>query len=168
VRCATHPEIETELRCATCGIPICPDCLVETPVGMKCREHGLAPTPPHHRVSAIGYALAIPAGFVLAAIGGFIALNVPFLFVPIFLGAIGGGVIGEAMSFCTGWKRGPRLAAVAAATVLLGGASAPALLLLLRGNLILLGELWRALVALELQPLLFSGLAAATAYWRIR
>ncbi len=142
--------------------------MVETPVGMKCREHGLAPTPPHHQVGAIGYALAVPAGFVLAAIGGMLVLYVPFILGAIFLGLIGGGLIGEAMSYATGWKRGPRLAAVAVATVVLGGASAPLLLLLLRGNLILLGDLWRVAVVLEPLPLVFSGLAAATAYWRIR
>ncbi len=142
--------------------------MVETPVGMKCREHGLAPTPPQHQVSATGYALAVPTGFVLAAIGGLLVLYVPFLLGALFLGLIGGGLIGEAMSYATGWKRGPRLAAVAAATVLLGGASAPVLLLLLRGHLILVGDLFSVVVALELLPLLFSGLAAATAYWRIR
>ena len=28
MQCATHPGVETELRCATCGKPICPDCLM--------------------------------------------------------------------------------------------------------------------------------------------
>lgn len=142
--------------------------MIETPVGMKCREHGLAPTPPQYQVSPLGYALAIPAGFVLAAIGGALVLYIPFFLAAIFLGPIGGRVIAEAMSYCAGWKRGPRLAAVAAATVVLGGASAPFLLLLLRGGLILLGDPWRAVVALEPYPLLFSSLAAAFAYWRIR
>ncbi len=142
--------------------------MVETPVGMKCREHGLAPTPPHHQVSAVGYALAVPTGFALAAVGGLLVLYIPFILGAFFLGLIGGGLIGEAMSYATGWKRGPRLAVVAAATVLLGGASAPVLLLLLRGHVILVGDLLSVVVALELLPLLFSGLAAATAYWRIR
>ena len=38
--CARHPKVETNLRCASCGTPICPKCLVQTPVGMKCRECG--------------------------------------------------------------------------------------------------------------------------------
>jgi len=143
--------------------------MVETPVGMKCRAHGLAATPRHYQVSPLGYALAIPVGFVLAAIGGAIALYIPFFFLAaIFLGVLSGRLIGDAISFCTGWKRGPRLAAIAAATIGLGAVSAPVFILVGSGRLILLGDLWGALLALELRPLLFGSLAAVTAFWRIR
>ena len=57
MQCATHPGVETELRC---------------------REHGLIPTPPIYRVTPAGYGAAVPAGLVLSA----------------------------AMSFSSGWKRG--------------------------------------------------------------
>ncbi len=36
--CARHPSVETGLKCASCGTPICPSCLVQTPVGMKCKS----------------------------------------------------------------------------------------------------------------------------------
>ena len=32
------PRVETALSCASCGTPICPDCMVQTPVGIKCRN----------------------------------------------------------------------------------------------------------------------------------
>ena len=32
----------TRLTCVECGVPICPQCYVRTPVGMKCRAHGAA------------------------------------------------------------------------------------------------------------------------------
>src|SRR5690349_7239594 len=35
--CATHPKVETTLRCGKCGTPICPKCMVMTPVGARCR-----------------------------------------------------------------------------------------------------------------------------------
>ena len=30
--------IPTQLSCAQCGVPICPTCLVRTPVGLKCPD----------------------------------------------------------------------------------------------------------------------------------
>src|SRR3990172_1471515 len=120
MRCATHPDVETELCCATCGKPICPDCLVETPVGMKCREHGLSPMPPVYRVTPAGYGAAIPAGLVLSAVAGAVALRFRYLILLLVLGVVAGRLIAEAMSFSSGGKRGPRLAAVAAATGAVG------------------------------------------------
>src|SRR5919206_3470939 len=36
--CASHPRVETYLRCGRCDRPICPQCLVQTPVGARCRD----------------------------------------------------------------------------------------------------------------------------------
>ena len=43
-KCEAHAT-PTRLSCADCGRPICPKCLVKTPVGLKCEEHaqGVAP-----------------------------------------------------------------------------------------------------------------------------
>src|SRR5262245_41825997 len=38
VQCARHPEVETALRCSRCDTPICPRCLIQTPVGARCRD----------------------------------------------------------------------------------------------------------------------------------
>ena len=38
MRCATHPGVETALKCSKCGRPICPKCMVETAVGARCPE----------------------------------------------------------------------------------------------------------------------------------
>lgn len=37
LRCAEHGRA-TRLTCVTCGRPICPECLVQTPVGFKCGD----------------------------------------------------------------------------------------------------------------------------------
>lgn len=89
MQCATHPGVETELRC---------------------REHGLIPTPPIYRVTPAGYGAAVPAGLVLSAVAGALALRLPYLILTLLLGVVAGRLIGEAMSFSSGWKRGPRLA----------------------------------------------------------
>ena len=39
--CSRHGT-RTRLRCAECSTPICTECLVRTPVGMKCPEHAQA------------------------------------------------------------------------------------------------------------------------------
>ena len=58
-RCARHPNVETGLTCVTCGTPICPDCMVETPGGMKCRSCGIAPLPAIYRVGPGALAIAV-------------------------------------------------------------------------------------------------------------
>ena len=36
--CYRHPGRETAVSCANCGRPICPDCMVYSPVGIKCPD----------------------------------------------------------------------------------------------------------------------------------
>lgn len=49
--CYRHPNRMTAVSCSECGRPICPDCMVFGPVGIKCPEHagGPAKTHPRHR-----------------------------------------------------------------------------------------------------------------------
>lgn len=42
--CYQHPNRETGVSCAHCGRGLCPDCMVFTPVGIKCAEHAGVPT----------------------------------------------------------------------------------------------------------------------------
>jgi membrane associated rhomboid family serine protease len=36
--CYRHPDRETNVKCSRCGRPICPDCMYDSPVGMRCPE----------------------------------------------------------------------------------------------------------------------------------
>src|SRR5215210_368198 len=36
--CYRHPGRETNVSCSSCARPICPDCMISTPVGMRCPE----------------------------------------------------------------------------------------------------------------------------------
>ena len=36
--CYRHPDRETYIKCVRCNRPICPDCMVEAPVGFQCVE----------------------------------------------------------------------------------------------------------------------------------
>src|SRR5918994_4745075 len=44
--CYRHPNRETGVSCAHCGRGLCPDCMVFTPVGIKCAEHAGVATGP--------------------------------------------------------------------------------------------------------------------------
>jgi hypothetical protein len=123
MQCATHPSVETELACGKCGKPICPRCLVQTPVGARCRDCAQLRRLPQFEISPAflirGFAAALGVG---AALGGVWALLLPFS-ASIFLGlVVGVGVgygAGEAVSFATNRKTGPQLQAAAVAGVLM-------------------------------------------------
>src|SRR4051794_28748290 len=81
--CARHPAVETGLRCAHCGTPICPRCLVQAPVGARCPDcaqprGGLAAHPTislYGRSIAAGLAAGVGAGALLAVVPlGFLAI----------------------------------------------------------------------------------------------
>ena len=73
--CEAH-GIPTLLRCAEagCGRPICPKCLVKTPVGLKCEEHAQAIAPRFDRRAtpfALGALLLVAAAVVILAVAVF-------------------------------------------------------------------------------------------------
>jgi len=117
MKCATHPSVETNLRCGKCGKPICPKCMVQTPVGARCPDCAKLYKLPTFRVStkyylrAIGTALgmAIVCGVIWGVVGGFLH----FVFLNLLLGAGVGYAIGEVVSLAVNRKRGRGLAAVA-------------------------------------------------------
>lgn len=41
--CYRHPDRETMVSCSECGRPICPDCMVFAPVGIRCPDHSGQP-----------------------------------------------------------------------------------------------------------------------------
>jgi hypothetical protein len=46
--CGRHPKTITRLRCGRCEIPICPNCIVYTPAGARCKDcsrNKVAPRP---------------------------------------------------------------------------------------------------------------------------
>ena len=51
--CANHSSVETLLRCSKCGKPICTRCIVQTPVGARCRECANVQRLPIYQVGAV-------------------------------------------------------------------------------------------------------------------
>lgn len=117
MKCAAHPDVETNLRCGKCGKPICPRCMVQTLVGARCPDCAKLYKLPTYRVSpryylrASGTALgmAVACGVVWMLVGGL----VPFFYLNLLLAAGAGYAIGEVVSLSVNRKRGRGLATVA-------------------------------------------------------
>lgn len=123
MRCAKHPDVETNLTCGKCGKPICPKCLVQTPVGMRCSECAELKSLPTYQLSTGYYLRAIGAGIGIALACGFVWLGIyqiplPFIFFfRLFVAAGAGYAVGEVISLSVNRKRGTGLA-------IIGGVSA--------------------------------------------
>jgi hypothetical protein len=123
VRCATHPDIETNLRCGKCGKPICPKCMVQTPVGARCRDCAKLYKLPTYRVSRVYYLRAAGTALGMAiAVGlvwGFIANLVHFIVLNLIIAAGAGFAIGEVTGLAINKKRGTGLAVIGGIAVAL-------------------------------------------------
>ncbi|MHB1007436.1 MAG: B-box zinc finger protein [Chloroflexota bacterium] len=117
--CTNHPHRETVLRCGKCDRPFCTSCLVNTPVGQRCRVCAdIRPSPLYvvkpERIFAAtvaGLGAAIGLGFLLFAFAGAFALWIsPFY----------GIAVGEAVSWAAKHKRGPTLQLVTIISIAVG------------------------------------------------
>ncbi len=108
--CARHPRVETYLRCGRCDTPICPRCLVQTPVGARCRDCANVRTLPTFNVTPVYFARAQTAALLSGAGAGAIwAFVIPgFLgfYAIIFIGLGLGWAVSESVSLATNRKRG--------------------------------------------------------------
>jgi len=121
MRCATHPKVETNLRCGKCDKPICPKCLVQTPVGARCPDCAKLGKLPTYRVSIKHYLRAAGTGLGMAVVcgaaWGAIIGTVPFFYLNFLLAAGAGYAIGEVISRSVNRKRGAGLAIIAGVAV---------------------------------------------------
>ena len=120
--CYWHPDVETGLYCGRCEKHICTQCMIQAPVGIRCRDCGKATRMPTYDVRPTYYARAVSVG-VAGAVGGGVlwALfnwmlgGIPFL--P-SLAALGVGyAVGELISLSVNRKRGKGLAWIAGGSV---------------------------------------------------
>jgi hypothetical protein len=165
VFCARHPNVETALRCSKCETPICPRCLVPTPVGARCPDCAQIRRIPTYNISREIYARAIGA----AAVGGIVLGGVWAFLDPLTYGlllaalaglALGYG-IGGLISFATGRRAGPPLQAIAVGGVLLA-------YVIRVGLLLSLTDFDPGDLRTDLAGLIVAGLAAFSAASRLR
>jgi hypothetical protein len=121
MKCAIHHDVETSLACGRCGTPICPRCLVETPVGARCSKCANVRRLPTYSITPVQYLRAVAAGlFVAIAVGTAwawlrIAVDIPFfgLMVALLLAAGAAYAIAEVVSRVINRKRGLPLQIIA-------------------------------------------------------
>jgi hypothetical protein len=111
VYCARHPDVETYLRCGKCDTPICPRCLVQTPVGARCRDCANITRLPTFNVTPEFFARGMGAAIVSGAVvGGLWALVVGDarvgIFFTLFIGLGIGWALSEAVSRAANRRRG--------------------------------------------------------------
>jgi hypothetical protein len=120
-QCRRHPNIETNLACGKCEDPICPRCMVQTPVGARCPTCARVTRVPTYRVPRIYYLRAIGAALGLAiAVGvtwGFIRSIMFSSFFNFLIGAAAGYGIGEGISVAVNRKSGLGLIIIGGVTV---------------------------------------------------
>ncbi len=121
--CKRHRKIETNLTCGKCGDPICPKCLIQTPVGARCPLCARLSRVPTYRVSGLYYLRAASAGLGIAlACGiawGFLQRLLFSGFFSLLIAAAAGFVIGEVISLSVNRKSGTGLAVIGSVSVIL-------------------------------------------------
>ena len=116
MRCARHPNVETELTCGRCETPICPRCVVFTDVGARCPACAPTRKLPQFEIGPLyflrGGAAALAAGAGLGAAWGVLLPGRISLF-GLLLAALLGYLIAEAVGAATNRKSGTPLQVVA-------------------------------------------------------
>jgi len=137
MHCYRHPNRETRVSCATCGRPICTDCMVPTDVGIKCPDDARLPRGAQAGVMKGNQVTrSFFAGIAVALLGALIVYFVlPQIgFGRLILSALAGYGAGTFIHRAGGRNGGPLAMAISGVAVTL--AFVPSLVLpLLNGNL---------------------------------
>lgn len=136
--CYWHPAVSTGLSCSQCQRPICTQCLVQAPVGIRCRECGKAVPLPTFDVRPSNYAKAAVVAVVIGVLGIIIWLTLIFftgtrmiasLVTPVVVGYAAGEIISRVVNL----KRSKGLMYIAGGTVVISSLMA----MIMTGGLVL-------------------------------
>ena len=116
--CQRHPKVETNLACGKCGAYVCPRCMVQTPVGVRCPDCARVRRLPTFDVDPAHYARAIGAGVISGGALGYLwSLIAPWTarfwvadYVVLIVIAY---LVGEAVSLSVNRKRSRSLGVIA-------------------------------------------------------
>ena len=113
IHCSNHQDTQTNLRCTRCEKPVCPQCMVHAPVGIRCVDCGQGTQLPVYNVPITLLSRAIATSIIIGVTGGFvyalILRQVPFGIMSMALLAGIGYLLAEAISLVSKKKRGRKL-----------------------------------------------------------
>jgi hypothetical protein len=121
LRCARHPNTETALRCGRCNTPICPRCLVGTPVGARCPtcagvKRFSTLLKPRELARVVGYGVGVSAAgtvlLYLLPLLGFLGPLISYMLI--------GFLVGHVVSIGANRKRLRELGPIAVACLFVG------------------------------------------------
>jgi hypothetical protein len=171
VPCTYHPNVQTGLRCTRCGKPICPQCAVRSPVGLRCPDCAGVRSMPSIRTPGSDLLKAIGGGLLVALVVAVIWRFIPDWGFYLSL-AMGFGVV-ETIAKLTRNKRGADLQLLAMALVTIGFLVSRVLLAsrynITFGEINQLSEYAQRALRVRLVPdLVYMALAYAIAWIRFR
>ena len=116
--CSEHPNTATNLKCSRCDTLICHKCMVQAPVGIRCKEHGKIKKLPTYdvskgmlmKVTLLSLLLGILSGGILGLILSPILWGIPYANLILIAGY--GYVQSEIISLSTNRKKGKSLVIV--------------------------------------------------------
>ena len=130
--CPRNPKNETNLRCSRCEEFICPDCMVQTPVGARCPTCARSTPIPTYNVTPAFMARGIAAGLATALLlgGAFMYVTPRFLFIVliprgiyvVIIAVLAAGIgyfIGETVSLSVNRKKGKSLKYISSGCMLI-------------------------------------------------
>jgi len=119
--CYRHPDRETRISCATCGKPICTECMRQTDVGIKCPDDAQMPRGARVGVMKRSQILrAAGAGLGIALAGTLVTYIILQIgFGSIILSLAGGYGAGTLIYRAGGYNGGPIAMFISVAAVLL-------------------------------------------------
>ena len=148
MHCYRHPRRETRVSCATCGRPICTECMRPTDVGIKCPEDARLPRSARAGAMKTDQILkTLVAGVVVVLVGvpvAYVLLNVAGILTFIFAIAVGYGA-GTLVYRAGGRNGGPLAVGVSVVAVLV--AFSPFLIPALLAGAFPIGQVLPAIIA---------------------
>ncbi len=115
--CINHPSVETVVSCGRCDRPLCPKCMIFTPVGVRCRDCAQLRKLPQYSLTGRTYLRVVPAAVVLVLILGYFLSLVPGA--GLIGGIVAGLLAGEGLRRASGYKQGREMEIIAGVTVVL-------------------------------------------------
>ena len=113
MHCYRHPKRETRVSCATCGRPICTECMVATDVGIKCPDDARLPRGARAGVMKTNQVVrSLLAGLAIVIIGIPLAFVIFSLPLTLLISAAAGYGAGTLINRAGGRNGGPMAIAI--------------------------------------------------------